>query len=187
MSSKAEALQRLKAFFELYSLNYMTIGGLASTIWGRPRLTYDADVKLTPGELSLQQLVALVGQTFQFRLQDPLAFARRTYVLPVWAMPGIPADLVVGVLPYETQAVERAVLVDVEGVQLPVCTAEDLIIHKAISERERDWSDIEGVLLRQREKLDQAYVETWLERFAHELGRPQIVSRYRQLRAQLGL
>ena len=88
-------------------------------------------------------------------------------------------------LPYETEATERAVQMEIEGVKLPVCAAEDLIIHKAISERERDWLDIEGVLLRQRDKLDQYYIETWLGEFARGLDRPEILSRYRHLRAQL--
>lgn len=34
---------------------------------------------------------------------------------------------------------------------------EDLVIYKAISERARDWSDIEGILLRQGARLDQDY------------------------------
>jgi hypothetical protein len=46
---------------------------------------------------------------------------------------------------------------------------------------------IEGVLLRQRDKLDRAYIEAWLEEFAHDLDRPRILSRYRELRSQLDL
>ena len=63
-----------------------------------------------------------------------------------------------------------------------VCTAEDLIIQKAISEREQDWSDIEGVLIRQGPGLDQEYVIRWLELFAQTLQRPEIVQRYRNLK-----
>jgi predicted nucleotidyltransferase len=68
--------------------------------------------------------------------------------------------------------------IELDEISFPACTAEDLIIHKAISEREKDWSDIEGVLIRQRENLDQAYIRFWLEQFAEALERPQLLDRY---------
>ncbi len=43
MSSKTEALEKLRAFFEKHRIRYMVIGGLANMVWGRPRLQYDAD------------------------------------------------------------------------------------------------------------------------------------------------
>ena len=65
------------------------------------------------------------------------------------------------------------------------CTAEDLIIHKAIAEREKDWMDIEGVLVRQGDKLDQTYIAHWLEQFAQALERPELVQRYKALRGKI--
>lgn len=187
MSARTEALHKLASFFERYRVRYMVIGGLANTVWGRPRATYDADVKVILGKFTIAEFGDLVGRHFAFRVPEPIAFAQRAYVLLVQLNEEVPADLVIGYLPYEDQAIDRAMPVEIEGVKLPVCTAEDLIIHKAISERERDWLDIEGVLLRQRDKLDQHYIETWLEEFAHGLDRLEILSRYRHLRAQLDL
>ena len=63
--------------------------------------------------------------------------------------------------------------------------AEDLIIYKAISEGPRDWMDIEGVLVRQGDQLDQGYILGWLEQFAQALERPEMLSRYDGLRATL--
>jgi hypothetical protein len=62
-----------------------------------------------------------------------------------------------------------------------VCTAEDLIIQKAVSLREKDWADILGVLTRQSDHLDQAYIMRWLDEFAQALERPELLSRYRAL------
>ena len=88
---------------------------------------------------------------------------------------------------FELCDLARALAPDIEyqGVTFPVCTAEDLIIHKAISEREKDWNDIEGVLARQGNKLDQAYILHWLEQFAQALERPELVQRYKDLRKKL--
>ena len=187
MPAQPEALRDLAAFLERHHIRYMVIGGLANAVWGRPRATYDADVKVVLGDLTIAEFGDLVGQHFSFRLPDAVSFAQRTFVLLILLNDEMPADLVIGYLPYEDQAIERAIWVEIEGATLPVCTAEDLIIHKAISERERDWQDIEGVMLRRGTKLDQPYIETWLEEFAAGLARPEILSRYQGLRAQLGL
>ena len=98
----------------------MVIGGLANTVWGRPRATYDADVKVILGALTIAEFGELVGRHFAFRLPDATAFAQRAYVLLILLSGGIPADLVIGYLPYEDQAVRRAVQVEIEGVHLPV-------------------------------------------------------------------
>ncbi|MEA3340700.1 MAG: hypothetical protein U9R15_12090, partial [Chloroflexota bacterium] len=112
---------------------------------------------------------------------DPVAFTRRTYVAAIYTSDHIEVDLGIGFLPYEEQAIERAITVERSGATFPVCTAEDLIIHKAISEREKDWNDIEGVLARQGDKLDQSYISHWLTQFAQALERPKLMRRYKDL------
>jgi hypothetical protein len=62
---------------------------------------------------------------------------------------------------------------------------EDLIIHKAIAAREKDWIDIEGILTRQRGRLDQEHILNWLDQFAQALDRPEIVTRYQGLRVAI--
>jgi hypothetical protein len=37
---------------------------------------------------------------------------------------------------------------------LQTCSAEDLIVHKAFAGRDRDWLDIEGILLVQKGRLN---------------------------------
>ncbi|MFC1974830.1 hypothetical protein ACFLXQ_00350 [Chloroflexota bacterium] len=103
---------------------------------------------------------------------------------PIYASNQIEVDLGLGFLPYEEQAIEKAVVIEYLGVKFLVCTAEDLVIHKAISEREKDWSDIEGVLARQGNKLDQEYILHWLTQFAQVLERPVMIQRYEDLRTE---
>jgi predicted nucleotidyltransferase len=93
-------------------------------------------------------------------------------------------DMVVAVLPYEEQAIRRAEMIDVAGLSLPICTAEDLIIHKAIADRPKDWLDIEMILLRQGAGLDAEYVRSWLIQFADALDKPTLVARFDELSVQ---
>jgi hypothetical protein len=166
----------------------MIIGGLALAIWGEERVTKDADVKVLIGDRTIADFRALVATRFPLREPPPgLAHKVSKLIVQVRLTPDIPADLLVGVLPYKEQAVRRAVRRKIAGVMVPVCTPEDLVIHKAIAHRPIDWMDIERVLLRQHDRLDQPYIEQWVNEFATALEQPEILTRYRELRARLNL
>jgi predicted nucleotidyltransferase len=181
MQAQLEALREVQEFLDQQGIQHLVIGGIANAIWGKPRATRDADFKILPGDRSISEVVDLIGTQFKFRTADPHAFAQRTYVLPIYASNGIEADIGLGFLPYEEQAVARGTPAQHQGVSFLVCTAEDLIIQKAISEREKDWEDIAGVLQRQGQKLDQEYIRQWLLPFAEALNRPELIERYDSL------
>jgi len=185
MKEQLDALREVKDFLDQHGILHLVLGGVANAVWGRPRVTRDADFKVWIGERTIEEFVALVGTRFKFRVDNSVGFARQTYVVPIYASNKIAVDLGLGFLPYELLAIEKAVLVTYRGVRFPACTAEDLIIHKAISEREKDWADIEGVLARQGAELDQAYILRWLEQFAQILERPELVERYKTVRRKV--
>ena len=58
---------------------------------------------------------------------------------------------------------------------------DDLIVHKALAGRDRDWLDIEGVVIRQGEDLDGDFVPTELARLAELKGSIDAVDRLRVL------
>jgi hypothetical protein len=91
-------------------------------------------------------------------------------------------DIIFTGLEYEKMAIERVVEVEIsKNMLVRVCTAEDLIIYKAISEREKDWQDIEGILLRRGALLDKKYLIKWLSEFAFALEKPGIQKRFEGL------
>jgi predicted nucleotidyltransferase len=181
MQAQLAAVREVSQFLTSSGLKHFVIGGIANAIWGRPRATQDADFKVLVGALSISEFVALVAEHFRFRIPDAVSFAQRTYVLPLFATNGTAVDISLGFLPYEEEAMDRGVPVVHDEVRFLVCTAEDLIIQKAVSERQKDWDDIEGVLIRQGQSLDQKYILKWLQQFAEILERPELVQRYRDL------
>jgi hypothetical protein len=58
------------------------------------------------------------------------------------------------------------------------CTPEDLILHKIISERDRDRSDVAELLKRRRDTLDREYLDPRVHELAVLLDRPDIDQRY---------
>jgi hypothetical protein len=103
-------------------------------------------------------------------------------VLPVRTKAGFKADIALGGLPFEEQAVTRASdYAFAEGVSLRVCSAEDLVVMKAFAARPQDWIDIEGILIRQRGRLDWTYVYANLEPLAELKENPGLVMQLRAL------
>lgn len=178
-----EALRRVIKFLEEYKIPYMVIGGLAVSIWGEPRLTHDADFKVSI-DMPLIEFHKLVLEHFQERPTSIPQPKRSPHIFHIWAMPEVAVDLLVSLFDYEREAITRAVEMTIEGVPLQVCKAEDFIIHKVIANREYDWLDIERVLIRQKSKLDQSYILNWLQQFSDALENPEMLARYKKLRAQ---
>jgi len=58
------------------------------------------------------------------------------------------------------------------------CTAEDLVIHKAVAGRGIDLDDIQGVITRQRDRLDARYIRRWLREFSAMLESPEVLERF---------
>ena len=58
------------------------------------------------------------------------------------------------------------------------CSAEDLIVHKAVAGRPQDLRDIEGIIYRQGAALDAATIRRWLSAFADVLEQPELSKRF---------
>ena len=96
-------------------------------------------------------------------------------------LPDVKVDFLIAVPGYEEEVLARAQSFHFGEMTLPVCSPEDFIIHKVIADRSKDWADVEGVLIEQRERLDQEYIRTWLAQFAEILERPDWLARVAEL------
>jgi hypothetical protein len=182
----AQAVNRLEAavldvadHLESQKIPYMIFGGFANLHWGRPRLTEDIDIKVDVPEPAWSSFVDGLSRRFTLLVGDALAFVRDTLVVPVSTRTGVRVDLVMAALPYERAAIARAASVAVGERSVKISTAEDLILHKIISDRPRDRDDVEGVIVRQGPKLDRTYLDPKVQEMATGLGKPEIVEFYR--------
>lgn len=171
------ALGDLVAWLHAAHVPGVVIGGVAASLLGRPRVTRDVDVLVVLEEAEWARFLA-AGEQFGFtpRRPDAIEFAREARVLLVQHGPsGIDVDIVFGALPFEEEAVAKAVWVNVAGVRLPLPTAEDLIIMKAVAHRPRDLGDIEAVL-DAHPRLDTQRVRRWVREFSTALEMPDVLN-----------
>ena len=153
---------------------YMIIGGMANAVWGEPRATLDVDATVWVADDEIGELLSVLESVFRPLVANPLDFIRDTRVLPLESEDRVRIDLIFGMLPYEQEAIKRAVELNVAGSPVRFCTPEDLILHKIVSERERDLTDARGVTRRRIESLDLTYLDLRIRELAETLERPGI-------------
>lgn len=176
MTRLEEALVALVSFLDKECIPYMAIGGIAGLLWGVERATFDVDITIWASGRE-DELALRLAKTFASRAPDAAGFVRETGVLPV-KIGDIPADIVFGRLPYEHTALGRAAKVRIGGRKIRVCTAEDLILHKIISDRPKDLEDVRELARLRGKKLDRAYLDPLVKGLASDLARPAIWETY---------
>ena len=176
----------LQAFCDARRWRFCFIGGLALQRWGEPRETIDVDLTLLTGFDNETPFVEALLERYAGRIDDTAGFARANRVLLLRSASGVGIDVALGALPFEESVVARATRFAFPGdVALRTCSAEDLVVLKAFAARERDWVDVEGVIVRQAGALDWTYVDAQLRPLAALKDAPEILTELARRRAAL--
>lgn len=177
LSPLLSALRDLVAWSQKEHIRSVIIGGVAASLLGRPRLTRDIDAVVLLDSRRWEKFLT-VGRQFGFepRIQNPLVFARKNRILLVNHKPsGIDVDISLGALPFEEEAIDRAVNSEVAGVSIPLPSPEDLVIMKAVAHRPIDMIDIQAVL-DVHPDLDLHRIRRWVKEFSEVLEMPEILN-----------
>jgi len=153
----------------------MIFGGIANSIYGNPRQTFDIDIKLIL-ETDVGPFLKELSRIGKILPEDPIKFVSETNVIPV-DIHAVRVDLVVAELSFEKEAIRRSRFMNFLGVEIKVCTPEDLVIQKAISIREKDWMDIQYVIENMKCQLDWDYLLAHCRDLAVFLDNPDIINR----------
>lgn len=153
------AAAAFEAFCREHGWQCCVIGGLAVQRWGEPRQTRDVDLTLFTGLGGEERFIDPLLEQYRGRVPDARAVAIEHRVLLLDAPNGVPLDIALGGLPFESRVIARATPFKfTEAVAIATCSAEDLVVLKAFAGRPQDWLDIEGVVVRQGTTLDRALV-----------------------------
>jgi len=175
-----KALVDIASCFDAAGIDYMVIGGMANSIWGNARATTDVDITVAIDREHVREVFAALGNRVA-RVPPDLAEYLAGGVLPFTHRIEVHVDLLLSRHPYARAAIERAVTIKVLRKPVKFCTAEDLVLHKIISERDRDQRDVEAILRRRRKTLDREYLDPHVHELAVMLDRPEIEQTYRRL------
>lgn len=164
-------------------ISFALIGGQAASLRGEPRTTADVDLVLAIDvEQALGLLDRLESTNFEPLFSDMSAVVQQAFLMPLrHTQTGIKVDLAIGLSGFERQTIERADVMMLAGCQVPVATAEDLIIMKSLAGRPRDEQDLQGIAIAQGNLLDWSYCEQTARELGDAIG-VDLVSKIRQLR-----
>jgi hypothetical protein len=187
MNALLAAAAEVQGFLEARRWPFCFIGGLAVARWGMPRATQDIDLTLYAGYGGEDAFIHPLLAQFESRVAEAAAFAHRSRTLLLRTPGGVPVDVALGAIPFEERMVARATLhAFAPGAAILTCSAEDLVVLKVFAGRDRDWADVEGILARQRGRLDWDSIRRELAPLAEAREAPDIAARLEQLRRCLG-
>jgi len=175
----------LQSFCDARGWRHALIGGLAVLRWGEPRETVDVDLTLLTGFRDESQLVRVLLDCYQARIPNAAEFAIANRVVLLQSASGVGLDIALAGMPFEEKLVERSTLFTFPpDVVLRTCSAEDLIVLKAFAARPRDWTDVEGVIVRQSEDLDWPYIRDQLVPLLELKDAPELWDELQRVRAR---
>lgn len=182
LNAVLEAAREVQILLKEENARFCFIGGLAVQRWGEPRFTNDADLSLLTRFVEDEKWADFLLSHFEPRYPDAREFALTRRVLLLRAGNGVGIDISLGGLDFEVRSVGRATSWELpDESSLITCVAEDLIVHKAFASRDRDWLDVDTILMRQGSKLDTALIFRELEPLVALKEEPAILEKLRTL------
>ena len=153
-------LRDLASWLQSESILFAVIGGIAASVRGEPRFTADIDLVVAIDvDQALQLSERLPASPFQPLFAGIAEVIQTAFLMPVrHRATSIPVDIAIGLSGFEQQAIARATLASMGDFQVPVVTAEDLILMKLLASRPRDLDDIHRIVLRHQQSLDWKYL-----------------------------
>lgn len=164
----------------------MIIGGVAVIAAGVPRQTIDIDATVSGRTSELNVVLkALDKHGIVPRIEDAREFARHSQILLlVHVESSVTIELSFAWLPFEEEALEKALVVDIDGLPVRVARPEDLVIYKAAAWRDRDRSDIERLLVLHLHGIDLERVRSLVEQIGNALDDPDRLQEFDRIVAR---
>ncbi len=158
------------------------VGGVAASLLGTPRYTVDLDALLLMTSDDIPKILELASQQGILpRIPDAINFATKNRVLLLrHSNSGTDIDLIMGMLPFEIEMIERSKLFEIGSIRLRLPTPEDLIIMKSVAHRPKDLADIQAIA-ESHPGLDKALIQNWVQQFADALDLPDLWMQISQL------
>jgi predicted nucleotidyltransferase len=181
MPNLIDVVIALSEIFERLQTRYAVGGALANNYWGILRTTEDVDCLISLPAIKYQlfadefnaigckihhegeQDIAVSVSSLHEHVQNRKLIELHSPLLD----PPVRIELFIPVVPLQDEVLRRAVTVRVRGRDVPITTAEDLILLKLVFHRPKDLQDVRGILYVQRGKLDLDYMRHWSAR-SHE-------------------
>jgi predicted nucleotidyltransferase len=163
--SLAEKVLLIEAALPAARIPHAFGGAIALAYYATPRATIDIDVNVfVESSRAADVLAALARLGAEAPTEsEQVRLTRDGQVRIRWG--STPVDLFFSYDAFHDACMERRRVYPFgKGETIHVLAAEDLVIFKAIFDREKDWRDIAELVFAAADELDTQWIESWLER-----------------------
>lgn len=170
-------LIKIVKVLERLNIPYFVTGGMAVTVWGRPRFTADIDIiiQMQPKDaVTLEKTLSTISGASYISI-EAIRNALNNYgeFNFIDGESGMKVDFwILKNTPFGKSQLKRRKIRSVLGKKIYFCSPEDLIINKLNWYKEsptgRQLDDVESILRISKEKLDYKYLKTWTKKLGLE-------------------
>ena len=167
LSGLVEVIHWLEGVFDRVGVRRSYGGAIAYNYYGPPRLTQDVDVLVLAPDMRIPALMDEFitagcqhgdARPQPIDLRAVLADLRGKSHLAVFLCQGVRVEVFAPWHPFHHRVLDRSPQRDLEGRQIRIHAAEDLIVFKKIFDRPKDLGDIRAMLMTQKGSLDLARI-----------------------------
>jgi hypothetical protein len=176
MPTLIDLVEALGEVFDKLQLRFAVGGAIANNYWGIVRATKDIDCLISLPAIKYQlfadALTALKctmrdrDQHVAITVQRLLEQVQNRKLIECYREQ-VRIELFVPAVPLQDEILRRAIPVRLGSREIPITSAEDMILLKLVFHRAKDLQDVRGILWLQRGKLDLNYLRLWSTR-THE-------------------
>lgn len=147
------------------------MGGIAVSVYGIPRATYDVDAVALVGETEIKPLLlALRQKGFRYDKKKPIKIIQgKPFITLIYSKGKVYIDLFLARDEFQVQVLSRIRKLKLNRTKVNIVSPEDLILIKLQSGRERDLDDVRTILSENVSKLDLDYLKKWAKKLGIEL------------------
>lgn len=164
-------IEELLKVFKKHQINLVLMGGIATSVWAKPRATFDIDGIIAISEERLKELLPeLQKRGFKFNQKQPFKKIHDLVFLTLYFPPcKTYVDLFIARSEFQKEIVKYAREVKYNKINVKVISPEDLILLKLKSGREKDMEDVREIIIENKGKLNYKYLEKWAQNLGVEI------------------
>ena len=158
----SEKVVRLHEALQRAAIPHAFGGAIAVDYYRVPRTTVDIDLNVFVSSEERDRVIEVLAEEFDLPDREALSaeIAKIEQGKTYWG--GTRIDIFFAASEFNESMAERVRVVEYQGGTIPILSAEDILVIKAVFDRSQDWLDIDAVCKVQGDKLDLAYMTKWL-------------------------
>lgn len=137
------------------------MGGIATSVFGRPRTTYDVDgfILIEPAKAE-KVMEKFKAAGFNFYKKHPIkTISGMRFITLLYSKLKTYVDLFIAETEFQQGIIGRAEKVRLGKTLIPIVSPEDLILLKLKSGRAKDVEDVREILMENKNRLDYSYLK----------------------------